>query len=147
MSQLGVGVMIQMLSGNEDSVKAFQSAIGKTIASVVVYQQGSRLGPDPDELRIAFTDGTGVALYDNGQSCCESRYMHTDDDLKSYVGAVLLDGEIREAPSVSENPCDYHDVEFLDIKTSVGVLTVSNHNEHNGYYGGFAVRAKEWVPS
>lgn len=31
--------------------------------------------------------------------------------------------------------------QFLMIRTSLGVFTVVNYNEHNGYYGGFALRA------
>lgn len=34
-----------------------------------------------------------------------------------------------------------HEVQFLHVKTSKGSFAVSNHNEHNGYYGGFNVEA------
>jgi hypothetical protein len=32
-----------------------------------------------------------------------------------------------------------HDIAFLLVQTSDGVFTMVNHNEHNGYYGGFLV--------
>ena len=35
-----------------------------------------------------------------------------------------------------------HEVQFLEIKTDRGVLTMANHNEHNGWYGGFWIVAE-----
>ncbi len=132
MGQPGIGVMIGMLSGNAKSVKAFASAVGKTIAAL-------RLGED-DALHFEFSDGSKLKLYDDGQSCCEQRYMRTDDNLSDYIGAKLLGAEIKDAPSI---PDEYgeHEVQFLDVKTDKGVFTMSSHNEHNGYYGGFWIVA------
>lgn len=132
MGHLGLGVMINMLGGNEESVKAFKAAVGKTI-------QALTLGED-EALHFTFTDGSQMKLFDDGQSCCESRYMRTDDELKDYIGAQLTGAEIKEAPSI---PCDgdEHEVQFLEVQTSKGVFTMSSHNEHNGYYGGFSIRA------
>ena len=133
MGKLGMGVMIKMLSGNASSVEAFTGAIGKTIAAL-------KLGED-EALHFVFEDGTKLMLFDDGQSCCESRYMSTDDKLDEYVGAKLLGAEIKEAPGI---PMEYeeHDVEFLEVQTDKGVFTMSSHNEHNGYYGGFSITAK-----
>ena len=133
MGQLGLGVMIKMLSGNAQSVEAFSGAIGKTITALT-------LGED-EALHFVFEDGTKLMLFDDGQSCCESRYMRTDDKLDEYVGAKLLGAEIKEAPGI---PMEYeeHDVEFLEVQTDKGVFTMSSHNEHNGYYGGFSITAK-----
>lgn len=128
----GIGVMIRQLGGNEASVTAWRAAIGKTISAIA-------LGDD-DMLRLAFNDGTKIKIFDNGQSCCESRYMRTDDDLPSFVGAVLMNGEIRPAPDI-EDGGECHEVEFLVLITDRGNITFSNHNEHNGYYGGFSVEA------
>ena len=134
MGQLGMGVMIRMLVGNADSVDAFKGAIGKTIA-------GLTLGTD-DALHFVFEDGSKMKLFDDGQSCCESRYMRTDDNLAEFVGAKLLGAEIKEAPPVKVDD-DYgeHEVEFLEVQTDRGVFTMASHNEHNGYYGGFSIRA------
>lgn len=130
MSNLGLGVMLNMLGGNEETVKTFTESVGKKIASL-------NLGSD-DALHIAFDDGSKIKFFDAGQSCCESRYMRTDDDLSYYVGAVLLGAEIKEAPSITEGYED-HECEFLEIKTDKGVFTMTSHNEHNGYYGGFYI--------
>ena len=132
MGQLGIGVMINHLAGNADSVDAFTAAMNKTIAAL-------SLGGD-DALHFTFNDGSKIKLFDDGQSCCESRYMRTDDNLADYVGAQLLGAEIKEAPSI---PAEYeeHEVQFLEVRTSKGCFTMASHNEHNGYYGGFSIRA------
>jgi hypothetical protein len=129
-----MGVMLSMSGGNADSVDAFKGAMGKTIA-------GLTLGTD-DALHFVFDDGSKMKLFDDGQSCCESRYMRTDDNLAEFVGAKLLGAEIKEAPPVKDDD-DYgeHEVEFLEVQTDRGVFTMASHNEHNGYYGGFSIRA------
>jgi hypothetical protein len=128
-----MGAMIRMLGGNSESVEAWRKVIGKPIASIA-------LGDD-DVLRIATNDGTKIAVSDHAQSCCESRYMRTDDDLSQFVGATLVNGEIRPAPEV-EDGGETHEVEFLVLVTDRGNITFSSHNEHNGYYGGFSVEAR-----
>lgn len=132
MSMPGMSVMIGMLGGNEESVKAFTSCLNKTIAAL-------SLGED-DALHFVMDDGTKMRLYDNGQSCCENRYMRTDDKLADFVGAKLLGAEVKEAPSVPDQYGE-HEVSFLDVKTDKGVFQMASHNEHNGYYGGFLIRA------
>ena len=123
-----------MLGGNAESVDAFTGAIGKTITQI-------NLGQD-DALHFVFDDGSKIKLFDDGQSCCEHRYMRTDDKLDEFVGARLLGAEIKEAPSM---PDEYgeHEVEFLEVQTDRGVFTMASHNEHNGYYGGFSIRASK----
>lgn len=133
MSQLGMGVMLGMIYGNADSVNAFKSSMGKTIAAL-------SLGDD-DALHFEFSDGTKMCLFDDGQSCCESRYMRTDDDLTHFIGATLVDAEIKDAPNVEDDEYGEHEVQFLEVKTSKGCFTMASHNEHNGYYGGFSIRA------
>lgn len=128
MSNLGIGVMIKMLGGNKESVEALTGAIGKTITKL-------RLGED-DALHFTMDDNSKIKIFDDGQSCCENRYMRTDDKLTEYVGAKLLGAEIKSAPNIKDEYGD-HEVEFLEIKTDRGVFTMASHNEHNGYYGGF----------
>lgn len=134
-SQFGFGVLINMLSGNEDTVKAFQKGVGQVISSVT-------LGAEDNALHFIFDNGYKMRMWDDGQSCCESRYMRTDDDLSYYTGATLLGASTKDAPTVEEE-YDVHEVQFLEIRTSKGVFTMSNHNEHNGYYGGFSVVVRE----
>jgi len=133
MSQIGIGVMLKMLGGNSESVKALTEAIGKRITAL-------KLGDD-DALHFEFADGSKMKLSDEGQSCCEARYMQTDDDLDSFVGATLLGAEIKDGPEVEDESSGVHEVQFLEVKTDRGSFTMASHNEHNGYYGGFCVMA------
>lgn len=133
MSNLGSGVMLSILGGNRDSVEAFSAAVGKRIASIEMVN---------DELVIGLSDGSRVALYDDGQSCCETRYMRTDDDLSAFVGAELVSAEVRGGPEEEDECGGVHETAFLVVTTSLGAFTCVTHNEHNGYYGGFALRAR-----
>jgi len=133
MEQLGLGVMIQMLGGNDSTVKALKESLGKTIRKVW-------LDDENDQLMFEFADDTTLRMWDGGQSCCEHRYMRTDDDLNEYAGATFMDVEIKEAPD-GEDGYEVHEIQFLDIKTDKGIFQMANHNEHNGYYGGFWIQA------
>lgn len=124
--------ILNMFDGNAKSVVIFNGAIGKTIAAI-------SLGND-DALHFVFDDGSKMQMFDAGQSCCEVRYMRTDDDLDYYVGSKIVGATIKEAPSIT-GPWVEHDVEFLEVQTDKGVFTMASHNEHNGYYGGFCIRA------
>lgn len=130
---IGVGVMLKAMSGNSESVNVLTEAIGKRITAL-------KLGDD-DALHFEFADGSRMKLSDEGQSCCEARYMQTDDDLESFVGAVLLGAEIKDGPEVEDEHSDVHEVQFLEVNTDRGSFTMASHNEHNGYYGGFCVMA------
>lgn len=109
-------------------------AVGKTIAACEVDE-------DNNLLRIQFDNGDILRIYDDGQSCCESRWIHTDDDLAYHVGAQLLNAELVDGPDPDQAGHEVLDVQFLQITTSKGVFTVVNYNSHNGYYGGFSLRA------
>lgn len=128
---IGLGVLINTLGGNKETIEAIQSSLGKTIENITIVD---------DSLIFVFTDKTRLKLFDDGQSCCESRYMNTDDDLSEYSGSVLIDFELKNAPYV-DGGWGVHEIQFLDVKTDKGIFTISNHNEHNGYYGGFWIVA------
>ena len=134
MEHFGMGVLLGMLGGNNETVKSIKDSIGKDIKSV-------QINSETEQLIIEFTDGIKLHLWDDGQSCCEHRYMKCDDDLTEFFGAKLLDFELKEATE-TEDDHETHEIQFLDVKTSKGIFQVSNHNEHNGYYGGFWVQAK-----
>jgi hypothetical protein len=132
--------------GDEWTRRAYRSAIGKNIASIVLLVDDSRLSAD--ELAFTFTDGSSLTLYDDGQSCCEQRYMTTDDDLSYHVGATLISIEIRDGPDgPEESAIESHNCQFLLITTSNGHAIITNHNRHNGYYGGFTIKALRSVNS
>ena len=122
--------MLQNMMSNADSVAAYQSSIGKKIDYIRI---------DDNALSIRFEDSTRLKFTDEGQSCCETRYMRSDDDGGDYRGATFNGAELADAPS---EPDEYgeHEVQFLRISTSKGMFVASSHNEHNGYYGGFAIR-------
>lgn len=50
------------------------------------------------------------------------------------------------APVLAPNQNDVHEVQFLVVHTDKGDLTMSSHNEHNGYYGGFSIEARVSKP-
>jgi len=97
-----------------------------------------------DSLAIHFTDGSIIMIRDDGQSCCESRYMTCDDDLTGYEGGQLV-GIDTDAPGggyeAKDDPDGYasdcHETQFVKVQTTKGSFTLCTHNEHNGYYGGF----------
>ena len=131
---LGLGVMLQMLSGSgERSRRAVAASVGKKIISTKV---------EDDVVTLVFEGGAVLRLRDDGQSCCERRYLMTDDDPAELAGTTLVDIEIREAPYEDDGDGECHEVRFLAIKTDQGTLTFACHNEHNGYYGGFSITAE-----
>lgn len=132
MSQLGIKAALFMLFGDETTPIVMHSAWGKTI---------SRLELKDDKLHFEFSDQTKICVFDAGQSCCEYRYMTTDDDLRDYIGSSLVDMEISDGPTTE---CDggTYEIQFLRVFTSKGIFVCETHNEHNGYYGGFCVVAR-----
>jgi hypothetical protein len=115
--------------GSEDmTARAVASALGKRFMNVSLSE---------NKLTFLFEDGTVLQLTDNAQSCCEKRWMSCDDELPKFDYDVLLDMEVRDASKVDHDDYDVHDEQFLIVTTSSGVFTVVDHNEHNGYYGGF----------
>lgn len=97
---------------------------------------------EEDRLNIDFADGSKISVWDDGQSCCESRYMTTDDDVASLVGGKLVSIVGKPGPGhVAEY--DEHETCFVEIATDKGFVTIVNHNEHNGYYGGFGLTITE----
>lgn len=128
MGGMGLGVMINTLGGNKETVKAHSAAMGKVLKDLALVD---------NELRLYFEDGTGIRFWDDGQSCCEHRWMHTDDELGDFVGATFQEAELRDGPTEDSEYGEPKESQFLVIRTSVGMFTMVNYNEHNGYYGGF----------
>ena len=126
--------MVNLHRLNSDDSKESNGVVkskGKTISKVEITD---------NVLVISFTDDTTLSIRDDGQTCCESRYMVTDDDLPYYAGATLLSVEISDAPNQEDEYGD-HEVQFLRVNTNKGTFVLSNHNEHNGHYSGFAMIA------
>lgn len=130
MSQIGLGAMIHYLSGGSKLDPA--NYYGREIANAEMTD---------DRLRLTFVDGEAIDIWDDGQSCCEHRWMSTDDDVKSLIGGMLVHILPKDAgPSnYDEEGYDVHEMIFLEIATDQGFITIVNHNDHNGYYGGFGL--------
>jgi len=131
--------MLGHLGGNEETYNAWQKMKGKTITTLSLNKEANN-GDGAVEIR--FSDGVRVVLLDDGRSCCESRYITTDDNPADFVGAELLDLESEGKEAVGEYG-EPHEMEFVRLKTSKGTFTLCTHNEHNGYYGGFHIVLRE----
>jgi hypothetical protein len=95
-------------------------------------------GDSPNGIILQFEDGVTIRVWDDGQSCCESRYTSTDDDLSKIIGGTLRRIEVKEAPPVADQYGE-HEQLFVEIGTDECFVTLVTHNEHNGYYGGFGL--------
>ena len=131
----GMGVMLNHLCGRDRGVSTLEECIAQKISKIEIEE---------NELRIFFEGGKGIKLFDDRQSCCERRYMHTDDDLPYYVGSKLVGVELRDGPDAEDDWGDVKESQFLVVTTDQGSFTIVNYNEHNGYYGGFYLIAR-WL--
>jgi hypothetical protein len=130
MTQPGIGALLHYMSGGSEQDPA--KYYGRKITEVAMIDE---------QLRLTFEDDTLIKIYDNGQSCCESRYMTTDDDVQSLVGHKLVG--ITSKPGEDIDNGEVHETCFIEVATDGGFITLTNHNEHNGYYGGFGLTVVE----
>ena len=66
--------------------------------------------------------------------------MTTDDDVSSLVGQRLARIDAKDGPETSGGDYfDEHEQVFVEVGTDQGFVTLVTHNEHNGFYGGFAL--------
>jgi len=138
--QLGLGALIDMMGGYREEAILIKHYIDEKHRLTGLHLD------DYEHLRLDFDNGQTLSFWDNGQSCCESRWMSTDDDLEHFVRARLVGVEILCAPDEHRCPNEYSDVyeaQFLAVRTTKGVITCVNHLDHNGYYGGFSLRVRE----
>lgn len=141
MSQ-GCNVLVNQMFGDDKGADVFREHAGKVIKSLALKAFSGLYSwrSDRHGLEFEFEDGAKIVVLDDGQSCCEHRYMTTDDTLSDYVGATLLDLEIQDGPTTTTSDGDEHEVQFLAVHTDKGIFKVATHNEHNGYYGGFDLK-------
>lgn len=91
---------------------------------------------------LTFHDWTKLSISDQGQSCCEHRWITSDDALSDIVTKVFKGIEEKDASTISVSDED-HEIMFVEIQTNDCSITLQTHNEHNGYYGGFCVVVEE----
>lgn len=128
---LGIGAMLHMLGGG--SAHSADKYYGKTIVKAAF---------ENNSLQLGFDDGVEIKISDDGQSCCEHRYMTTDDNLGFLDGKILTGITLKDAPNVEDAYGD-HEIQFMEIMTNEGCITFCSHNEHNGYYGGICLAIVE----
>jgi len=133
MKHYGMTVMLHELMGNKETVDIVKESLGKMI---------KRTYMENDKLCLEFTDEKTILIFDDGQSCCEERYMMTDDDLDYYKDCEFINLELQAAADIKDES-EMHEVQFVLITTSLGVFTMATHNIHNGYYSGFSVVVEE----
>ena len=114
----------------------YAAMLGRPIRSVRIDTSGD------GELVVEFVGGGRLLLGDYGRDCCESRYMTTDDDLSSFVGARIVGVEEVPVPDSHCDDGDTHEQVFVKLETTQGTITLVTHNEHNGYYGGFQLGSR-----
>jgi hypothetical protein len=114
---------------------------GENDVALLVGREIASAKLENDTLSLAFTDGTSAQLWDGGQSCCETRYVTTDDDPVTLVGNCIVSITTKQGPYVREDYQEHEQV-FVEVQTTGGFITLVTHNEHNGYYGGFSIRVK-----
>lgn len=137
MSHPGIGAMLHYLGGGSEHAPT--EYYGQKVRSAELITDGAL----PDRLRLGLSCGKSIDIWDDGQSCCERRYMTCDDDVKSLVGHALTRIEAKEGPAVDGEYGDLHEQVFVEVATDGGFITIANHNEHNGYYGGFGLTITE----
>lgn len=121
--------------GNGDTDKLYKEMRGKKITSAEFKK---------DSIYLTFDDGLSVIIDDQGQSCCERRYMRTDDNIKDIEGKTLVAIDIKEGPSfLTSEDRDEHEIQFLEIQTNDIAVTFASHVVHNGDYGGFSIEIRK----
>jgi hypothetical protein len=121
-----------------------QSVLSRHIITSAIIDPDGNNGNGVFILELA--SGYKIFIEDSGQSCCESRYLHSSDDLSALVGEALVSIKVSEV-ECRDDRGDDHEVVFLKVTTDKDSITVETHNEHNGYYGGFTIRATVVDPS
>lgn len=137
----GVVVLVNEIWGEAFEI---ESVANKVISGIELVD--NEYSSPKNKLVINFQDGSRLHLVDDGQNCCETKWMHTDDELSDFIGATFLDAEVRDGPTTEDESGDPTESQFLIIRTSVGAFTIVNYNEHNGYYGGFSLSAELLPP-
>ena len=135
-SGLGGGGMIDPgsnYSSLEVSNEAISRCLGKEIRCVDLDER-------TNEIRIWFYDGPVLVIRDAGQSCCEHRYISTDDCVDEIYGD-LISIDTVPVETVERGSFDVQECVFLKLVTNNGTSTFKCYNLHNGYYGGFDIEA------
>lgn len=91
-----------------------------------------------------------VGIDSDGQCCERFGYLHSEDDIKIFIGAELYDIVLvdKALNSKKMDELDLSDPQerrgrfstmFVNFNTSKGLFQIVAYNDHNGYYGHDAV--------
>jgi hypothetical protein len=130
--------------GDGETLRALRGAVGQRIEWIerIARVRHARKDRDrADKLCFRLRNGKRLLVYDCAQSCCEHRFMTIDDDLYYYAGTELFGIEVVAIPPTELPHGRTLEMSFLVVRTSAGEFVVAMHNDHNGYYGGFALGA------
>ncbi len=109
MGQMGLGVMLDILAGGSPHGSKEYEGLKIVDANF-----------EDDALFISFENGKKIKITDEGQSCCEHRYMTTDDDAKSIIGQTLVGIDVKQGPEGKKSECDEeHETAFIEIVTNL----------------------------
>src|SRR6185312_7899172 len=98
---MGIGAMLHALGGgSKHDPKEF---FGRTVCGAEIID---------DRLRLTLDGGEQIEIWDDGQSCCENRWLTCDDDLKSLCGHTLARIDTKSGPNESSEWGD-HEVCFV----------------------------------
>lgn len=100
-------------------------------------------------VRLVTNLHTYLLQIDYERHCCEwyGGYIVCEDDLDDFIGADLLEIYLTDTCLNTHivdrinliqnchNSCDYHNIQFINLRTSKGLLQFVVYNCHNGYYG------------
>ena len=134
MSEVEIGTILHHLSGGDANAPG--DYVGRMVTSAV-------LDREENEFFLTFADGTKISIYDKHQLCCENRYMTCDDEVDCLVGGTLVHVVAKAGPVDDSNEHIRHEQVFVEIATTKGSIVITNHNKHNGYYGGFELTIME----
>lgn len=103
------------------------SCYGRIIKNIVLIS---------NQLIFTFNDDSRLILLDDGNQCCEERFLTTDDDLSMFIGDQLvsiIEKDFLEKHDTGETA----ECLILEVQTNKGFFSFQCHNIHNGYYSGF----------
>lgn len=127
---------INTLQHDELSDINYSEIVGKQIL-------GTRLDDNDNVVLLVLEGGYSLTLSDDGQSCCETRYITCDDNLSDLIGSKF--SHIKELKHTTVDDDEYeneHEIVFVEIRAEDTFCTICTHNEHNGYYGGFNLNVR-----
>lgn len=133
---------------NINSVFNSNEGVGEKYVAILERHSGKEIKSmcidSNDRFVVEFVDDSVIAIYDDGHSCCEHRYMHSEDELdfEYHAGSIFRFVQVVDGPDIDD--CECHETKFCNVLTDKGVIQLVCHNEHNGYYGGFSIAIKEW---